>query len=195
MDKKKTFGLPPFFTEKKVRQLEYPGKSELAKKVGGVFTLPCVSEERIKGDFPRFWDVPAEGGYWGGYKTGEAMAQAFLRALRHLPHEDAAPGITWAFEGFLHAMNVHGGSQPLMDSKRGDIVHGGPMDSLRGQYVGFFNTVNKWIFAAAKNLGPSLDKMDMETLTEKANAGIRFDSAAYQAYLENNEDEEGDYDE
>ena len=47
----------------------------------GFRRLPFVAGWRTESASP-CWNVPASGGYFGGYETGEAMAQAFLKFLR-----------------------------------------------------------------------------------------------------------------
>src|SRR5699024_7073196 len=51
--------------------------------------------------------------------------------------------------------------------------------SLRGQYVGFCNTLSEWLVASAKQLGRDLDHVSEADLIGKANAGLALDEEAY----------------
>jgi len=143
--------------------------------------LPFVGSRGTKRT-KRFWDVPATGGYFGGYKTGEAMALAFLKFLRADESEYPNYQLTQIVESFMVRFEEEGG-EAMVDRRISDWSTS--FDSLRGQHVGFFNTLSVWLAAAAKNLGPRLDNLTEQELVRRANAGLKFDSAAYIAELEN----------
>lgn len=112
------------------------------------------------------WQVPATGGYFGGYATGEAMALSFLHYLRagndDLPETRLAQIVT-AFAAHLAEAD---------DSGR---------DSVRGQAIGFCNTLSGWLTRAARQWGDTL--APPRDLVRRANAGLGFDEAAYLASL------------
>lgn len=130
----------------------------------------------------RWWHVPARGGYVGGYQTGEAMAQAFLKFLRSQGRTNHAQQLTQVAESFMARYEQEGGR--AMAGKRMTEWSEG-FDSLRGQYIGFFNTVSQWLAAAAIELGRNLDQATDQELIKRANAGLDFDLSAYRAEQEN----------
>jgi len=125
------------------------------------------------------WAIPATGGYPGGYETGEAMALAFLKALRSNP-----------VSGSCLASIAHSWMVRFEEEGGVAMAHGGhwqrglSYSSLRGQYVGFCNTLEKWLVSAAQHLGQSLDAVDEADLIARANEGLGFDGEAYMASLD-----------
>jgi hypothetical protein len=65
--------LPVSFIRKGQAKLKRKSRAE-----SGFARLPFIG-----GSGPdRCWNIPATGGYFGGYETGEAMAQAYLKMQR-----------------------------------------------------------------------------------------------------------------
>jgi len=150
----------------------------------GAARLPFVASWRTETP-ARYWNAPASGGYFGGYETGEAMALMFLKFLRAEEGELAPMTLTQIAESFMVRFDQEGGY--ATNKRRGDS--GDSFDSLRGQYVGFFNTLSTWLAASAKTLGASLDRLAEQDLVQRANWGLGFDDAAYMASLSGHEGE------
>ncbi|MDD3676036.1 hypothetical protein [Thauera propionica] len=157
--------------------------------------LPIKRKTRVKRGFRRLpfvagrsansaapcWNVPASGGYFGGYETGEAMAQAFLKFLREEEGGFPAYWLTFIVESFMIRFEQEGGkamADRVPCSERSETFV-----AFRGQYCGFLNTVSQWLAASAKHLGASLDRISEQDLVRRANAGLGFDQAAYMASL------------
>lgn len=146
------------------------------KGKSGFLGLPFVGRRNGKrGTF--WWTVPAAGGYFGGYETGEAMAYAFMKVVREKSRENFGSYIiTHIAESFMIRFEEEGGKE--MNSRGTDKFDDG-FDSLRGQYIGFFNSIGKFLVSAAGSNAAYLDSIDSAALTHKANAGLKFDSRAY----------------
>ena len=52
------------------------------KKKASSRRLPFVGNEHTLGKDFSYWNIPASGGYFGGNKTGEAVAYMLLKHLR-----------------------------------------------------------------------------------------------------------------
>jgi len=152
----------------------------------GFRRLPFVAGWRTDSDTP-CWHVPASGGYFGGYETGEAMAQAFLKFLREEQSDFPATWLTGIAESFMTRFEQEG--VKAMADRKPMSEWSDSFDSFRGQYVGFFNTISQWLSASAKHLGSNLDRIEEQDLVRRANAGLGFDHVAYMASL-SDEDEE-----
>ncbi|MCW5879711.1 MAG: hypothetical protein KIS91_02070 [Anaerolineae bacterium] len=146
--------------------------------------LPFVATQPRRSTAPD-WTVPPTGGYFGGYETGEAMAATFLKFLREHGTEFPAYPLTNIVASFMVRFEEEGGR--AMDTRRPMSERTDSFESLRGQYVGFFNTLSCWLKVAAKHLGGNLDRITDEALVRKANAGLGFDQAAFMASLSNKE--------
>jgi hypothetical protein len=151
----------------------------------GFRSLPFVAGWRTESASP-CWNVPASGGYFGGYETGEAMAQAFLKFLRDEQGDFPAYWLTGIAESFMVRFEQEGG-RAMKD--RSPCSGSDGFEAFRGQYCGFFNTVSQWLAASAKHLGSNLDRLTEQDLVRRANAGLGFDHVAYMASL-SDEDEE-----
>lgn len=113
-----------------------------------------------------FWDVPSTGGYGGGNKTGQALALIYLQ---HLKENGRSGGGTLQHMAF-------------------DMLNGCDDDSARkGQVVGFFSELERWLSGAAKHLEGGLDSVPPKQLLEAANDGLAFDEEAYLASLPDDE--------
>lgn len=152
----------------------------------GFWRLPFVAGWRTESASP-CWNVPASGGYFGGYETGEAMAQAFLKFVREEKGDFPAYGLTDIVESFMTRFEQEGGKAMRDRSPFGGQSE--TFEALRGQYCGFFNTVSQWLAASATHLGSGLDRIEEQDLVRRANAGLGFDHVAYMASL-SDEDEE-----
>lgn len=141
-------------------------------------SLPFVAGSSSDVDAPN-WNVYAAGGYFGGYETGEAMAMSFLKFLRE-EKSDYPVYLTGIVESFMVRFEQEGG-KAMKDRSPSEWSDG--FDSLRGQYVGFFNTLSHWLVASAKYLGGNLDQVSEQDLVRRANAGLGFDHVAHMASL------------
>lgn len=139
------------------------------------YDLPFVA--RRFGSSTPCWNVPATGGYFGGYKTGEALAVLFLEQQRVGQKNMSA--LTIIIESMMMAYEREGGK----------AMHSQPMEqwtesfnSFRGQYVGFLNTIQSHLmraFSAGGYCPPTVRE-----LMDHANKGLEFDEKAYFASLE-----------
>ena len=136
----------------------------------GFYRLPFVAGWRTEAD-AHCWNVPATGGYFGGYETGNAMAQSFLKYLREEKSDVPAYWLTNIVESFMVRFEQEGGKAMLDRTPVSEWSDS--FDSLRGQYVGFFNTVSQWLSASAKNLGGNLDSLTEQDLVRRANACLK----------------------
>ena len=114
-----------------------------------------------------FWSVPAAGGYFGGNKTGAAVARIYMKHLKD--HDTITSG------GLLQSMVID-----MFGGHAGTVAE---QDALRGQVVGFFFELERWLVGAARHLDGGLDSHDPAALIEAANEGLKFDSTAYLASL------------
>ena len=151
----------------------------------GFRRLPFVAGWRTESASP-CWNVPASGGYFGGYETGEAMAQAFLKFLREEKGDFPAYWLTGIVESFMTRFEQEGGKAMADRSPCSEWSE--PFEAFRGQYCGFFNTVSQWLAASAKHLGSNLDRITEQDLVRRANAGLGFDHVAYMASLSDDEE-------
>lgn len=152
----------------------------------GFRRLPFVAGLRSESAAP-CWNVPASGGYFGGYETGEAMAQAFLKFLHEEPDDLPSYWLTDIVQSFMVRFEQEGGK--AMADRSPCSERSETFQAFRGQYCGFFNTVSQWLAASAKHLGSNLDRITEQDLVHRANAGLSFDHVAYMASL-SDEDEE-----
>lgn len=84
------------------------------------------------------WTLPAVGGYAVGFDTGEEMAMAFLQFMRCGHHPaDYTFHLSRIAISFFRRIDAEGGLDAL-DVHQWSL----PMDSLRGQFFGFFNRVS-----------------------------------------------------
>jgi hypothetical protein len=121
-----------------------------------------------------FWAVPKTGGYFGGCKTGESLARLYLKHLKE------------------HGVGFAGGNLQTIVLDMFDIDNGisPEQDALRGQAVGFFIELERWLVGATKYLDGGLDQHDKKALLKEANAGLSFDHEAYMASLSDEDEEE-----
>lgn len=84
------------------------------------------------------WTLPAVGGYEIGYDTGADMAHAFLEFMcRGLHPGQYSFHLSRIILSFYVRIDAEGGL-PALDAAQ----HSSEMESLRGQFFGFFNTVS-----------------------------------------------------
>lgn len=116
------------------------------------------------------WDVPATGGYCGGYETGRALATLFFKSLGEKDPDGFPPHyLGWIVSELMEKAEELGGK--VMAST--PINNRSPeYDSFRGQYLGFFNTLCVILEATARKLGTKLDDADIQTLLDQANTGL-----------------------
>ena len=129
--------------------------------------LPFVDKDGLSG-----WEVPASGGEFGGFRTGEALAAMFLKHLREHGNEQ------WSLE----LLCVVRGMARRYEEVGGEAMAAGPLkqrsdsfNSLNGQMVGFFGEIGRVLVLASRHMGAPLDNISNEMLLEKANAGLLGD--------------------
>lgn len=128
--------------------------------------LPFVGNRNGPGKFPvSFWDVPKAGGYIGGCNTGRALALIYLKHLKE---------------------NENDGSGMLQNITF-DMLAGCENSARRGQVVGFFTELERWLSGAVKNLEGGLNGVSPKQLLKAANDGLAFDEEAYLASLPDDE--------
>lgn len=117
--------------------------------------LPFCGKDKSKVFGFSQWNVPRTGGYTGGNMTGNALAHIYLQHLRVNGRDECGllQGIVLDMAGIEH-------------SKDPEIT------ALRGQIVGFFCVLEKWIASAVKDGGSNLDNADPKEFLKRANAGL-----------------------
>ena len=118
-----------------------------------------------------YWAVPKTGGAVGGWETGRALATIYLKYLYQLGQEEGGQ------EEAGHLQHI------ALDMFDGDYPVDMAQDARRGQACGFFSTLYPWLAIAARDFGHMLNDLDNKVLLEAANAGLNFDSEAYEASL------------
>ncbi|WP_035625359.1 hypothetical protein [Herminiimonas sp. CN] len=165
-----------------ISRMSDPVRLQKKRRVKHAFqNLPFVAGSRSVTETP-YWSVSASGGYFGGYETGAAMAQSFLKFLREDKGEFASHHLTGIIESFMVRFEQEGGLAMKNMGRMSEWSDG--FSGFRGQYTGFFNTIADWLTASAKHLGGNLDRLTEQDLVRKANAGLNFDEAAYMASLD-----------
>lgn len=124
-----------------------------------------------------FWSVPATGGYFGGFATGEAIARQYMHFLQTAPDLGCHGGLRNVVIGLFKQYAAVGGeemaSRPIDD--RTD-----EFSSVHGQMCGFFWELSAILTAHAKRY-PRHHTMD--ELIDQANLGLGFDEGEYTEYL------------
>lgn len=142
----------------------------------GLNRLPFVAKQSSK-TIARYWDLPASGGYFGGYETGEAMAQALLKIMRNKETSGFNIELTNIVESFMVRFEQEGGSSMANKNQMADWSES--FDSFRGQYVGFFNTLCQWLELSAIHIGRNLDSITEKEISGRASMGLSFDYSGY----------------
>ncbi|WP_031432306.1 hypothetical protein [Methylomarinum vadi] len=120
-----------------------------------VHRLPFVDTQPGKSGIS-FWNVPKTGGYSGGCKTGNALALIYLKHLREYGCGDGG--------GSLQTI-----AMDMFDSEGNDSPE---HDALRGQMVGFFSELDRYLAGAVNCLTGDLDKYSNEKLLQEAIDGL-----------------------
>jgi hypothetical protein len=154
-----------------------PGQQQVLKK-----TIPSLKYGRSKNQFRRLpfmargeeikalcWNLPATGGYEGGYRAGEAMAISFLKYLRSQDAPFFHTELTSITQSIMERWSQEGGHRMAAQSMANQSL---AYESLHGQCCGFFNTLLPWIQAAASGLGRSLDGFTEDDVLRMANTGL-----------------------
>jgi hypothetical protein len=132
--------------------------------------LPFV---RFGAKVGRWWALPATGGYEGGYKVGEAMAQIYMQYLRESELGACPNSLAFIMESFQERMSAEGqetyAHRPIPEWPEG-------LTSIRGQYCGFFNTLNQSLLQFAKLLGAHLEATPRAVWLQQAIDGLTHDN-------------------
>lgn len=131
--------------------------------------LPCHRLPFVDDDdngMVSFWHVPKSGGFIGGNTTGKALAQIYARYLNESDPNDPSLLQTIALDMFRDGIDN---------------------PALRGQAVGFFNELEKWLLAATKNFRGWDHIQSNDALLDMANNGLLFDEKRWLATLEDGE--------
>lgn len=129
--------------------------------------LPFVSPSRNTVN-AKFWSLPLQGGYGGGYQAGAAMAEAFLKHFRQNDndlHNELTIIVGSMMQQFASLDGLRMDSLPVLDQS--DAYH-----SFRGQYVGFFNALTSWIAEHVRIFGQNLDQLSERELIKRAKEGL-----------------------
>jgi hypothetical protein len=111
--------------------------------------------------------VPKTGGYAGGCQTGGELALIYLR---HLKEHSALSGASVPLR--------------LLVLDMFDWKEGGPeQDALRGQVIGFFGELERWLLVAAKKYGSEFNEKSDKASLKAANEGLRFTDETSNARL------------
>lgn len=129
-----------------IKTLKYTPKAKIP-----LHRLPFISKKSPDIGGMSFWSVPKTGGYGGGCNTGEALAYCYLKHLRE--HGNSTCGT-------LQLIALY-----MLEAGTSD-------DSIKGQAVGFFSTLEDWLAVGAQNDGASLDKLEEAFLIQQANRGL-----------------------
>jgi len=130
-----------------------------------------------------WWAARPTGGYFGGNKTGKAMARMLLRIVRE--RRAGLPETLLQF--MLLDLMAHAAALPAGQIRRSEAV-----DSLRGQIVGFAAELSRFLMVAtAGDAGRLVDTWAAVDLQEMFEAGQFFDEGAYMAELERRDRENG----
>lgn len=119
-----------------------------------VHRLPFV---RLRKKSVCYWSVPRAGGYSGGCATGRALALVYLR-FRSENRQD----ITFLQYIVLDMF----GMQSVKKAASG-------YKSLKGQMVGFFSEIDRFIHASVSEKANYLDRLDDRNLLKSANMGLK----------------------
>ena len=123
------------------------------KRLTGIWALPFMADSPRKSDTP-YWVVPAAGGYSDGCKIGALMAHSYLKLLK----DESNNGCISCLGSIAESINSRIGQVYREDLKL--YEESDECSSLRGQKVGFFNTLDQWLSFAAKNAGNALDDIN-----------------------------------
>lgn len=116
------------------------------------------------------WILPAVGGYEAGYASGAEMAHTFLNFMCRCLH----PGqysfhLSRIILSFYVRIDAEGGL-PALDAAQRSVQ----LESLRGQFFGFFNTVSTAL-AADSAVGDISAEEDWLTEVDMAGSGASLD--------------------
>ncbi|HCJ29537.1 MAG TPA: hypothetical protein DHV63_09630 [Pseudomonas sp.] len=111
------------------------------------------------------WDVPLTGGYVGGCMAGSALATSALVYLR----EEASDETNRFLLGQICATWIDRAESATQEE----------LDVLRGQAVGFMQTISGWLAASVDQFGANLDKADKKAILKRINAGLALDEQAF----------------
>ena len=117
-----------------------------------VHRLPFV---RLRKKSVCYWNVPRAGGYSGGCATGRALV--YLR-FRKENRQD----ITFLQHIVLDMFGMQSGKKVTSGYK-----------SLKGQMVGFFSEIDRFIHASVSEKAIYLDRLGDRNLLKSANMGLK----------------------
>lgn len=133
-------------------------------------------------DIGKGWNVPATGGYAGGWETGTALAYAFLKqAKAEKGGMSAGHTFQWILESAFKATDPLGG----IDKVLGRMVFDMPDAncSMRGQLCGFIQTIGNWAASAAVMLTGEPHQLSYEQIVGLANRGLAYSQADHDAEM------------
>lgn len=121
--------------------------------------LPFVGRDHVQEESGGvcFWDVPFEGGYFGGNETGAAIAHMYLAHLRRANRNQCQK---------LDLGPILSGMMRRTPRTKEEN------DSRSGQLMGFASVIGAWLGAAVDQLGERLETADQAALLKAANAGL-----------------------
>jgi hypothetical protein len=117
-----------------------------------------------------YWGFPARGGYSGGCMAGQAAAKAYLKHLR-------ASSVCRAAGGSLQHI-----AMGMLSNGRSTELGSEASESLRGQAVGFFSTIDAMLIQWVTWMN-GLDAESFESLIAKLDQGLARTKADDEAEL------------
>lgn len=163
-----------------------PRLSFRPKKKTPIHRLPFVGSEHTENGCFSFWNLPAAGGYQGGFSTGKAVALMYLKHLRGTRQPDAdmeSAYLIWMVDAWTERMFSCLKQADSADKipLRGLLI--GKQDTteraaLRGQMAGFLSVLSECLSGAVRTRDSSLNQYSNESLLDHANAGICFAEAS-----------------
>ena len=143
--------------------------------------LPFVAGKREK-VAARAWTIPASGGYFGGYDVGKAMALLYLKFDRAHGGINMHAHLTAIVESFFIRIDELGGMAAYNSYRAGEEENDG-IQAIRGQFIGFMNTISDRLTLASKFMFQDVETITEEQIFELANVGLNFDFVAYMGSL------------
>lgn len=146
------------------------------KRLTGIWALPFMADSPRKSSTP-YWVVPATGGYTGGCRIGALMAKSYLKLLRDEPNYGCISYLGSISESIESRIK----QEYRDDLKPNEQTN--EYSSLRGQKVGFFNTLDQWLSFVAKKAGGELDEISHKDQRKTANKYLAKKETEINEYL------------
>lgn len=150
-------------------------KARVTKR--GRWLLPGV---KAKGRM-ELWDVPATGGYVGGWETGKALAYALLKNANATGKVDGYDFQQILLSAIKATEREGGFSAVFPDSNVSDMTEA--QSSKRGQLCGFIQCVGDWACSAAVKLVGEPHNLSQDQIIGLANRGLAYSQEDHDAVM------------